>query len=47
MFPGEAVYSAKQGAANEPAPPPRMPAQEFLDIMARAYASEEEPPPAA
>ena len=48
MFPGEALFSARQGAANQDTPPDRMPVQDFLDILARArQVSDEEPPPAA
>lgn len=47
MFNGEAVFSAKQGAANDPREPPaRMPAGEFLALLERPN-PDDDPPAAA
>jgi len=47
MFNGEAVFSAKQGAANDPREPPtRLPPEEFLALLERPK-PDDEPPAAA
>lgn len=47
MFNGEAVFSAKQGAANDPREPPaRMPPEEFMALLERPN-PDDDPPAAA